>query len=101
FQSEDGIRYRNVTGVQTCALPIYTELVQAIKDIVTESHRRYGYRRVCLALKKRGIIVNHKKVLRLMRQYQLLCVKFKHRNRQYRSEERRVGKESRTKLYIG
>src|SRR5271168_2707323 len=24
FQAEDGIRYRTVTGVQTCALPIYT-----------------------------------------------------------------------------
>src|SRR5699024_12086712 len=23
FQAEDGIRYRNVTGVQTCALPIF------------------------------------------------------------------------------
>src|SRR5699024_11987266 len=23
LQEEDGIRYRNVTGVQTCALPIY------------------------------------------------------------------------------
>src|SRR5438067_5310427 len=23
FQAEDGIRYRNVTGVQTCALPIW------------------------------------------------------------------------------
>src|SRR5699024_11241098 len=23
-QAEDGIRYRNVTGVQTCALPIYS-----------------------------------------------------------------------------
>src|SRR5207248_3624746 len=23
-QAEDGIRYRTVTGVQTCALPIYT-----------------------------------------------------------------------------
>src|SRR5699024_11473376 len=25
FQAEDGIRDRNVTGVQTCALPIYIE----------------------------------------------------------------------------
>src|SRR5207249_5874998 len=25
FQAEDGIRDRNVTGVQTCALPIYDE----------------------------------------------------------------------------
>src|SRR5699024_11550263 len=26
FQAEDGIRDRNVTGVQTCALPIYPSL---------------------------------------------------------------------------
>src|SRR5699024_11506838 len=26
FQAEDGIRDRNVTGVQTCALPIYVEI---------------------------------------------------------------------------
>src|SRR5699024_11728844 len=26
FQAEDGIRDRNVTGVQTCALPIYLRL---------------------------------------------------------------------------
>src|SRR5699024_7091709 len=25
FQAEDGIRYRNVTGVQTCALPIFQD----------------------------------------------------------------------------
>src|SRR5207248_8709985 len=28
FQAEDGIRVRTVTGVQTCALPIYTARVQ-------------------------------------------------------------------------
>src|SRR5699024_2892983 len=28
FQAEDGIRDRNVTGVQTCALPIFTEQVR-------------------------------------------------------------------------
>src|SRR5699024_12326268 len=27
FQAEDGIRARNVTGVQTCALPIFEEWV--------------------------------------------------------------------------
>src|SRR5699024_11360012 len=27
FQAEDGIRDRNVTGVQTCALPIYSTVV--------------------------------------------------------------------------
>src|SRR5207249_11444408 len=29
FQAEDGIRDRNVTGVQTCALPIWFEIVPA------------------------------------------------------------------------
>src|SRR5207249_7330732 len=29
FQAEDGIRDRNVTGVQTCALPIYGECDRA------------------------------------------------------------------------
>src|SRR5699024_2494583 len=75
-----------------------TALVQALKDIVTERDRRYGYSRVCLALKKRGIIVNHTKVLRLMRQDQLLCVMFKHRNRQYKSYKGTVAKIAKTKL---
>src|SRR5207249_7054296 len=33
FQAEDGIRYRNVTGVQTCALPIYPEDWVSKKDV--------------------------------------------------------------------
>src|SRR5699024_11750994 len=31
FQAEDGIRDRNVTGVQTCALPIFTRTVYGAK----------------------------------------------------------------------
>src|SRR5699024_11917169 len=30
FQAEDGIRDRNVTGVQTCALPIFTAEIRAL-----------------------------------------------------------------------
>src|SRR6266513_6161505 len=30
FQAEDGIRDRNVTGVQTCALPISSKLLRAV-----------------------------------------------------------------------
>src|SRR5207249_9675091 len=38
FQAEDGIRDRNVTGVQTCALPIlihigHTRYLQAARDL--------------------------------------------------------------------
>src|SRR5699024_12010185 len=32
FQAEDGIRDRNVTGVQTCALPIYEDCPAAAKE---------------------------------------------------------------------
>lgn len=34
---------------------------------------RYGYRRVTAQLRREGIVVNHKKVLRLMRESDLLC----------------------------
>src|SRR5699024_11383502 len=36
FQAEDGIRDRNVTGVQTCALPIYIKLLQkqGVKPVI-------------------------------------------------------------------
>src|SRR5699024_11400513 len=44
LQAEDGIRYRNVTGVQTCALPIsfhyvLFSLVELVNDIVSYRHR--------------------------------------------------------------
>src|SRR5699024_12187201 len=32
FQAEDGIRDRNVTGVQTCALPIFVEPTTGVVD---------------------------------------------------------------------
>src|SRR5215468_6923672 len=32
FQAEDGIRDRDVTGVQTCALPIYRQFILTIVD---------------------------------------------------------------------
>lgn len=37
----------------------------------------YGYRRITIELKNRGYLVNHKKVLRLMREDNLLCIKKK------------------------
>src|SRR5260221_14382252 len=43
FQAEDGIRYHCVTGVQTCALPIYLLFGDAHSQIATlvERHTRY------------------------------------------------------------
>ena len=38
-------------------------------------NRRYGYRRVGAELRRQGFVVNHKKVLRLLREDNLLAVK--------------------------
>src|SRR5699024_11414045 len=36
IQAEDGIRDRNVTGVQTCALPIYAEETKDVPEATSE-----------------------------------------------------------------
>jgi putative transposase len=48
------------------------ELRDAIEQIILE-FAGYGYRRVTHALKRAGWIVNHKRVLRIMREESLLC----------------------------
>lgn len=50
------------------------EVRSAIQQIVLEHRRRYGYRRVAAELHRRGMVVNHKRVLRLMREDNLLSV---------------------------
>src|SRR5699024_11622973 len=43
FQAEDGIRDRNVTGVQTCALPIYLITVYPLdKESIIEAANKTG-----------------------------------------------------------
>jgi transposase InsO family protein len=46
----------------------------AIQQVVLEHRRRYGYRRVTAELRRRGLLVNHKRVARLMREDNLLAV---------------------------
>jgi putative transposase len=48
------------------------DLRDRIEEIVVE-HRRYRYRRVTAQLKREGIIVNHKPVLRIMQEEPLIC----------------------------
>ena len=42
---------------------------------VSVANRRYGYRRIAWELRREGLVVNHKKVLRLMREDNLLCLR--------------------------
>jgi putative transposase len=46
----------------------------AIQGIAVAHRRRYGYRRITAELRRRGMLVNHKRVVRLMRDDHLLAV---------------------------
>jgi putative transposase len=45
-----------------------------IQQIALAHRRRYGYRRITAELRRRGFLVNHKRVVRLMREDNLLAV---------------------------
>lgn len=67
------------------------DIINKIKGIFYENKRRYGYRRITLELRKQGFIVNHKKVLRLMRKLNLQSILYK-RNKKYSSYRGIIGK---------
>ena len=50
------------------------EVRSAIQQIALAHRRRYGYRRITAELRRRGMPVNHKRVLRMMREDNLLAV---------------------------
>ena len=50
------------------------EVRAAIQAVVLEHRRRYGYRRVTRELRRRGLLVNHKRVARLMGEDNLLAI---------------------------
>src|SRR5205085_6813016 len=90
FQAEDGIRDLTVTGVQTCTLPISTEDFLRSAVSWAESYHRSGV----ILLQRTSLVLNP-----------LPDVTFKYLLdrvwlRGYaRSEERRVGKECRCRLW--
>jgi transposase InsO family protein len=50
------------------------EVRSTIQQIAVEHRRRYGYRRIAAELRRRGMLVNHKRVARMMREDNLLGV---------------------------
>ena len=74
-----------------------TELLNEIKLIRQESSD-FGYRTVTDALRNRGIIVNHKVVLKLMQENDLLCHAFEKTTKKYNSYKGPVGQTAKNKL---
>src|SRR5699024_11388574 len=82
FQAEDGIRDRNVTGVQTCALPIFFSSKAPSARLLSCLRSPYR-RRSSMSRRSRRTEHSSLPILRAARPRR-------------RSEERRVGKEGRT-----
>lgn len=49
----------------------------AVQEVVLTNRHRYGYRRVAKDLHDRGMPVNHKRVLRIMREDNLLAIRYR------------------------
>ena len=60
-----------------------------IKAIYEEQKHRYGYRRITVELRPRGLLINHKKVQRLMNKMKLFGIVSKrwHKYNSYRSTQ--------------
>ncbi|HKE25250.1 MAG TPA: IS3 family transposase, partial [Bryobacteraceae bacterium] len=56
------------------ASPVEMEIRDEMQKIALES-AAYGYRRITVELQRRGFDINHKRVLRMMREDNLLCVR--------------------------
>ncbi|WP_413402830.1 IS3 family transposase [Pseudoalteromonas sp. KJ71-7] len=78
--------YHRTTCKQPCAS---NDLLVKIRDIYHAHKGRYGYRRITSALRAMGVLVNHKRVQRLMNE---LGLKSKVRPKRYKSYKGEVGK---------
>jgi len=67
----------------------YSEVKQEIEQIFIENKQRYGYRRILLVLRQKGLVINHKTVHKLMRSMELHG---KRRKSKYKSYKGEVGK---------
>src|SRR5699024_11520537 len=88
FQAEDGIRDRNVTGVQTCALPICFNKLQS-ELLPNGVYVEYSYNR------KNGYEIAESITYKNVTYYYIVDDNSIITGLLDRSEERRVGKECR------
>lgn len=68
----------------------YSEIKDVIKVIFDEHQGRYGYRRITLELRNKGVVLNHKTVRRLMNEMGLKCLVRLKKYRSYRGETGKV-----------
>lgn len=74
------------------------ELEECIQTKFKEHDGNYGYRRICLDLRQCGLLVNHKKVQRIMRKLGLKCEKFSRKSRKYSSYKGTIGTTAKNRI---
>lgn len=74
------------------------EIELQIKNIFEEHKGRYGYRRITATLRECGLIINQKKVRRIMKKLELKCIAFSHKSRKYNSYKGKIGKVANNKI---
>src|SRR5207249_5776129 len=95
FQAEDGIRDRNVTGVQTCALPISAELRRGLRPSLRRVAADAGLRLGDGELDEVRQLDRDRTALDVEHVHLGVLLEPVARVADLRSEERRVGKERR------
>jgi transposase InsO family protein len=65
---------------------------------IRKSNKDFGYRRICGKLRQKGILVNHKRVQRLVQKLGLQVKSFMHRSRKYNSYKGTVGRVAPNRL---
>src|SRR5690606_39364777 len=93
FQAEDGIRDFHVTGVQTCALPIWRPADHRGTKLRPRGMAGNGRAIVVIAFRDDWIAV----VRAALDEVELVAATWPHFVGPQRSEERRVGKECRSR----
>lgn len=75
------------------------KIEEIIKEIVEENDGNYGYRRINEELRRKKVIINHKKILRLTNKLGLTCKKFTRKSRKYSSYKGDVGKKAKNLIH--
>lgn len=74
------------------------EIELKIKNVFEDHNATYGYRRITATLRDLGIVINQKKVRRIMKKLGLKCVAFSHKSRKYNSYKGTIGKIAKNRI---
>lgn len=77
---------------QRLEIPNKDEQVEKIIPEIRKDNPNYGYRRITVTLRKQGLLINKKKVQRLVKKLKLQVTSFSRKTRKYSSYKGTIGK---------